>query len=165
EVQTGSLEEKVYAVLLNSIIRSDYKEKFRNTLKIAYTAITGHKVSDKGTGFVTLLQTSTHSIGDMKKMNHHFFTDMLSKVQRLTEQEFLQLSAESKKEVIRLSNQLDYVFADRLISQADETSINSMKLSLSEFKRFSKRLLSNDLAERYVAIIGIENNTSNNENL
>ncbi|NKC20960.1 insulinase family protein [Pseudoalteromonas galatheae] len=164
QVQTGSLEEKVYAVLLNSIIRSDYKERFRNTLKIAYTAITGHKVSDKGTGFVTLLQTSTHSISDMKKMNHHFFTDMLSKVQRLTEQEFLQLSDESKKEVIRLSNQLDYVFADRLISQTDETSINSMKLSLSEFKRFSKRLLSNDLAERYVAIIGIENNTKNNEN-
>jgi len=160
QIKDGTLEEKVYAVLLNSMMRSEYKDKFRNELKIAYTAVTGHKFNDKGTGFVTLLQTSTHSIEDMLAMNQKFFSEMFAKVNALTEEEFLRSHSISKMEILRLSGNSDFVFNDSLISQTNDAQIELLIPSLSKFQNFSKKLLFDNSKEQYIAIKGIKNPTS-----
>ncbi|QTL34019.1 insulinase family protein [Pseudoalteromonas viridis] len=155
QTDNSSIETKLYAILLNSMIKSDYEDRFRNQLKIAYTAVTDFQLSDHGTGFVTLLQTSTHSIDEMRALNQTFFSDMLKKVKQLNQREFDTLAKEKLKEIHRLSEKVDFVFTDKNLKQLRNNKSQGIDYSFERYNEFAETLLASNKNERYIAFKGL----------
>lgn len=156
QVNDDSLKVKMFALMINAIIKAEFKDHFRNKKKLAYTAVTDTSLSDFGSGLVTLLQTSTLSIDDMKKSTSEFMRQQYKRIKATEKSELAALFNLQKQKMKQKAANPDTHFTDSTLSRSNSKQIEKLEFSSEEFLDTANQLLNSNQRVSYISLVGLE---------